>query len=74
MCIKIQMKICIFTFSSWMRRYWFYVKMTFEIFIKSLRFETPESEKTVITKVSVCLFKFEKSQYQNSIFQLNYTR
>ena len=30
-------------------------KMTFEIFMKSLRFETPWVRKTVFTKMSVCL-------------------
>ena len=35
-------------------------KMTFGISIKSLRFETPESEKTVFMKVSVYVIGVEK--------------
>ena len=45
----------IFTFSSWMRMYWFYVKNDFRNFHQIFTFWDPLSEKMVFTKVSVRL-------------------
>ena len=44
-----------FTFSSWMRRYWFYVKNDSKFSSNLYVLRPPESEKTVFTKVSICL-------------------
>ena len=46
-----------FTFSSWMRRYWFYVKNDSKISSNLYVLRPPESEKRVFTKsvsLSVC--------------------
>ena len=45
----------IFTFSSWMRRYWFYVKNDSKFSSNLYVLRPPESEKMVFTKVFVSL-------------------